>query len=304
MKHETIEAIRNQVDQYGSDGACDIRLCFRCDIYFSHFRQEAIGVNHFYQTILPLIRESVRFYDVDGKHRPKKIKPDVFEMLPYWSQQHDEGRSIWGLELESGTTKEDISDRSFRFFSMYLGAGSITLCLPLESILCTDLDVTALLTDATNKLHFLHGIAGVGINIASGYPSSFEEFAVYAISRRYRGLEASNPGWFHQYAAQGIAGVNWLTLLGSELVAQLGGPAVLEPLRTEAVSCHVLAHGLLVQAGAHPSFGDVNRGDTLDAYHAVGRALRSLRVKTGRIERWDGIGGHDNTQEWLARFDD
>ncbi len=306
MNLATLNAVREQVDQRDDKGVYDIRLCFRCELYFSDFSREPKGVAHFYETVLPLIRDSIRWYDVDGKRRPKKIKPEAFDMIPFWAGLNEEGRTTWGLTLESGATKDEVSDCAFNLFSLYLGslgAGELALYLPIEYLIRDGLDVVALLKEATRELGFLHGTAGFGININPDYPSDDEEFAVYALSRRYRGIEVNDPGWFSQYANQGIPNINWLTLIGSDLVERLGGPAALDPLRAEDIRIHKLEHGLMIQAGAEPSFGNVNRDETLDAYHAVGRALCPLRLKTGRVELWDSVGGQENTQEWLARFD-
>lgn len=72
MNLETLNAIREQVDQRDDKGVYEIRLCFRCDVYFSHFTKEPKGIAHFYETVLSLIRDAVRWYDVDGKRRAEK----------------------------------------------------------------------------------------------------------------------------------------------------------------------------------------------------------------------------------------
>lgn len=305
MFQHLIEHVRKEVDQFGSDGDCRVRLAFVVRIYFQHFRSDAEGVRHFFNTVLPLIRDRVHFFDVDGKNRPKKITPAAFSLLDKWVALEDANtRDIWGLELESGRTRYDRSDLAFRFFSMYIGSGVLMLYMPVESMLDPGPEaLIALIARATAELRLLHGTAGFGVNIDPGYPSQYEEFAVYGLSRRYRGIELDEPDWFSSYAAQGIPYVNWLTLLGEDCLSRLGGREALAPLADADVRLHPLSHGMLIQAGAMPSFGDVNRGETLEAYRKVGRFLAPLRVKSGRIERYNGVGGQENTQDWLARFD-
>src|SRR5262249_38312992 len=100
---------------------------------------------------------------------------------------------------------------------------------------------------------------------------------------------------------QKLPPVNWLTLLGPELLGELGGVgAVHHALSGDVVSVMSLGPGVCIRAGETPQLGDLNRRDDLPLYRKVGSYLSKYRG-TQEIEL-TGLD-EDESEEWLARFD-
>jgi hypothetical protein len=60
---------------------------------------------------------------------------------------------------------------------------------------------------------------------------------------------------------------------------------------------------VLIRAGTQPELGDVNRGQALPAYHAVGKVLTPLRVPDDVIDNLLVTGmTPEESQAWYARF--
>jgi len=72
----------------------------------------------------------------------------------------------------------------------------------------------------------------------------------------------------------------------------------------KGIIIHQLQHGIMIQAGPEPDIGDVNKPDTLQYYYHVGKILKSLRIPEKWLGVYDGIGGTENTKEWLGYFDE
>jgi hypothetical protein len=121
--------------------------------------------------------------------------------------------------------------------------------------------------------------------------------------KRHSGLGHGQNFAIYERALHGISNVNWLTLLGAELLNRKGGrqsvAAALAARSTEIV-VNPLGDGAIIQAGKRPEIGDLNRGDDLPLYREVGRYLKDLR--TTKPPRFL-FGFEDDTEEWFARFD-
>ncbi|MFO0617510.1 MAG: DUF3396 domain-containing protein [Polyangiaceae bacterium] len=98
--------------------------------------------------------------------------------------------------------------------------------------------------------------------------------------------------------------VGWLTLIDDAFVKQLGGLAELKKAVGPSVTVRKSGPGVVLQAGDHPEFGDVNRKDKLPAYRAVHKALRPLMMDPSDAPSLD-IGGdfEGRTEAWLQRFE-
>jgi hypothetical protein len=116
--------------------------------------------------------------------------------------------------------------------------------------------------------------------------------------KRYPGFNLGTP---RELTDQNLPPVNWLTLLGPELLTKLGGIAkVRKAFSDEAISVMPIGHGGLIRAGEFPQIGDRNRGDDLPLYRKVGSYLKDYRGDQ-EIEL-DGLT-LSASEKWLARFD-
>ena len=115
--------------------------------------------------------------------------------------------------------------------------------------------------------------------------------------KRYPGF---SPGVPQDLCDQDLPPVNWLTLIGPELLGKLGGIAgVRQAFSDQAISVMPLGHGAFIRAGELPQLGDLNRRDDLPLYRKVGSYLKDHRGH--RKIRLTGL--KDDSEAWLARFD-
>lgn len=122
--------------------------------------------------------------------------------------------------------------------------------------------------------------------------------------RRHPGLNYGEPVSIANASEVGLAVVNWLTLLGPGLTAAMGGTEALAQHAPADVSVLPLGPGgALLRAGESPAVGDVNRGDPLPLYHAVGRMLAPVVAPDEALDEVavKGMQG-DDAYDWFRRF--
>lgn len=156
-----------------------------------------------------------------------------------------------------------------------------------------------LLTALATPFPFRYGTVGYSLcwNRLSADRDNEVPKLIGPLLKRYPGFNLGTPG---ELCDQDIPPVNWLTLLGPELLGRLGGIAkVRRALLEPQISVLPIGHGAFVRAGERPQLGDRNRLDDLPVYRKVGSALNTQRVH--QPVRLKGI--KDESEAWLARFD-
>jgi len=121
---------------------------------------------------------------------------------------------------------------------------------------------------------------------------------------RHPGLGYGKPVSIANASEKGLAVVSWLTLLGPDMTAALGGVEAMAQDAPDEVSVLPLGPGgALVRAGTAPALGDLNRQDPLPLYHAVGRMVAPVVAPDDALDEVavDGMEG-DDAYEWLRRF--
>jgi hypothetical protein len=128
--------------------------------------------------------------------------------------------------------------------------------------------------------------------------------AVYALARRFWGVDIEDLNRTLPLMNDRIKGVNWLTLVGRRLLgsgamvnaleALPSGPSiVIEPRRT----------GVVITAGPEPVPGDQHRPDaSLDPYVAVATALRPLFLDSHPDFTSERFVTNGSTIGWVRRF--
>jgi Type VI immunity for VRR-NUC len=130
--------------------------------------------------------------------------------------------------------------------------------------------------------------------------------AIYALARRFWGVDVEHMNGTLALMRDGIKAVNWITLVGQkfasipEVQTGLGALAT-----TPNVTIDQRKHAAVIVAGPQPVPGDQHRPDhSLDPYYAVANALKSLSLDAHPdfpSERWVKAG---NTVGWIRRFID
>lgn len=165
-------------------------------------------------------------------------------------------------------------------------------------------DPVKLVTRWSDILIPWYGTAGMTV-MPSMHPSMerITSSHVYALMRRFPGLEYNNPNSHRMYLKKSIKSVNWLTIIQNEFIGHLGGLSALKKAfgGDGAIQLHSYEGGVVIQAGSYPEIGDVNAGLIPAHYKAVNDILKPIRVGS---EHKPFLGfSDDETQEWLARFD-
>ena len=296
-------SIRKKVDFY-DDGECRIKLCLGLTLHSSvSFKENTAGILDFYAESLGLIKSHITRYDVDGNEQFKKIKNKAFDLLPFWASDDCEERDLYGLTLDNGNDESGLSDYSFDLFE-FTNPLYVRLVLPLEFIEPGPEAFLQLAKQASQRFRLISGDAGFCTHMDPDFPSEREGGHIYALSRRFHGIDFGHVTAFGHCMGDGIRGINWLTFVGEEGLKLVGGKSGLRTKLSKEIIIHDLDHGLMIQAGPTPGFGDVNRQDRLPLYHEVGRALTALRIPDEVLLETNHIGGKENTRAWLDRFYD
>lgn len=101
-----------------------------------------------------------------------------------------------------------------------------------------------------------------------------------------------------------VRGARWLTFLGSELLAKLGGPASLQAALPDAVAQSPAGQGTLLRAGAAPEIGDRDRQQETPLLRAVARVLEPVtQFEESMLLRSPFAASHESAfLEWERRF--
>jgi hypothetical protein len=151
--------------------------------------------------------------------------------------------------------------------------------------------------EVSKRIPFENGFGGYFLKVAPEEPESLAK--MYAICRRFWGIEAWDLDESVEYVLQGYLSVNWLTFIGNSLKeTDLGA---IDVAKREAAHFFETPNGVVFQASEHALLGDRHRGEDMSKYIAVARALFPLQLKTfGSFggERWDELSSF----AWIRRF--
>jgi hypothetical protein len=309
MTVEKLADVRSFVDLFNRDGSRAARLC--CEIIL-YLNDEALlnpkGLLAVHDRAFSLVGNSIKFVQ-NGDGAPWEARPnDVSSLLQGWFARGGPSKGSYCLYMESGEVTEEPSDRGIHF-SWVLGDGYIRILLPAEVGLETPEQLCSLALEFASLLDFRWGSAGFTMNVQRGYDGSYENSALAKIGQRLSGVDLGDPLYWSILSKKccGIKGVNWLTFLGSELVSKVAtshqGQGTFLSALGNNVTLSDLPHGVMIQAGAVPGFGDTTQSETLPEYRQVARALRVLKIPPDVLRNFDEIGGTVNTRIWLNRFD-
>ena len=273
----------------------------------SPLKDAAPGLVSFYEAFMARFRSGLTTYSTGTMTSWRKPTSRAYQMVPAWlAEPRNLANGEFEIIFHSGpSVTEFIPPALSLFFNN--GNSYVAAALPPDFVAHSP----------EPALDFVHAAVGDVFALSagwSGYAVAFNESMgplnpapeqkLRAWLKRHPGLgHGENFNIYHR-ALQGISNVNWLTLLGRELVERKGGREAISAAltaRSPDIVVHPLGEGVCIQAGPLPQIGDVNRVDNLPIYHEVGRYLKDLR-STDPPCVLDGF--LDDTEEWYARFDD
>jgi hypothetical protein len=293
--------VRADIDDFEEDEdegtrVCQLRLCLDVLLYYrGALRENREGLAAFYEAALKLVGPTATYALVDGRGRFRKATKAVLEMFPFWLSPKSPERDEYGLMLESGAQPGEMSDRAFQMYQSGDDPGYVRLVLPVEFLQDGPEAFAGLVRTLARPMRLLCGSAGFAVNMDPNYPSWMPDGRVHRISRRHAGVDLGQPHLFADFMTAGIKCVNWITLLGDDLLAKAGGAAHLTGALGEDARVVPLDHGAMIVAGVAPAPGhrEPPRGHGgLPARR--GRAPRCARPRIGggRVRRAGGDGEH------------
>jgi hypothetical protein len=265
-----------------------------------------VGLRDALDVVLPLLTPHVRWYRTESMKRSKKVTADVLASVGTWFETDLTKREEIGLTLLSGQSSDEVGPwgLKFRIQPRLLATKSASFRVSLPTSAFDDVrSFVSLVTTVAAKMPFRSGHAGYSVEYDEGDLSPAREQQMRAWHARFLALDARDLALSGARFAAGVKGPSWLTLLDTEFVAGLGGhKRIAKSLADSGVQLAELPNGLMLQAGAHPTLGDVNRREDLSPIRAVNALLRPIRVDGGFTLRQ--FGDRDGTREWLSRLDE
>ena len=243
-----------------------------------------------------------------GGNRSRNVNASVFKTIEAWlTGTKSYGKDCW-ISINDGPM-DCLGRNSFELEGLRKSTGTnqksghLDIGFPLN--LLQERGGPALadaLVSLVEDTRFLCGTAGF-IFHRSPYKFNATIGKMAALSRRFEGVEVTASAREHYWAQKGLVTVNWITLLGSQLVDQSGGVEKLSKQLASGVRVISLEHGLAIQSGKEPLLGDRNSGkDELGLLRKTYRVLKPLQFVDPVYEfdpfEFDG----ERTAEWLQRL--
>lgn len=279
----------------------DLKLCIDITLYWTgSLEDHARQILQFHDRSMQVLRQNVTYYCTETMRKYRKADATTLEMLPYWLSSQDARRRLYYLELTAAADPETATNQAL-FFRQGRAAGSLRLVLPLGSPQSSSRALKDLTVKLVGDFVFAHGHAGYAFSLNEHHPdgSHCARLQMYPLGTRHPGIDIPSALTSLSCVQNGIKCINWLTLLG-EPFARDFKPSEAD----ERIVIERLPHGILIQAGPHPQIGDVNRGQLLPAYHAVGRRVAHLRAANHpAFILLDKVPDDGATNRWLSRFD-
>ena len=252
-----------------------------------------------------------RFYRTGDMKRFRAMDTKAIEGPNYWfSDPNILATKILGYRAHSGKKAGQVQSPAIRM--TLLGPLDpprfvLRIVLPVEWGDDPD-QVIALVRDALAELPLSSGYAGYSLFWEDSDSLVDREVLQWSIPLmlRYPGLGYGDAVRMSNGAQHGVAAVNWLTFLGAEATAALGGLAGLERNAPAGVSVLALGKaGVILRAGDAPQIGDVNRQETVPIYGAVGKLVADVVAPDEALEQIFIKGMSDeDAHDWLRRFFD
>lgn len=250
--------------------------------------------------------EQLAFYATETMKQHKPVTARVLGMPGLWLAPGAAHKHYIALELKAAASSQDAAAAKYELWSADASrqANIVSLALPADSVGDRPDEMLAFVVQLANLFSFRSGCAGYSFE-CSRYDKEKSETHAWSNSMRHPGIDIVRiPFDAKAVGDEGIKGVNWLTLIDTGLLKDLGGVKSLRQRLSSEIEIIDCTHGIILKAGASPALGDISHGDTLPLYRQVYDLLApwialaaddSMAFRLGK----DAIG---RTEAWCRRF--
>jgi len=212
--------------------------------------------------------------------------------------------SPWESEffIKNERDKRITSDKELAYYASSIpvasGSGSLHFELLRECVLTW-----------AKRLRPNHGLAGLSIKMSE---DTTDRPYIYPTLKKYIGLDVHAPLDFSMEAGtvyNRIKCVNWLTVLGDEIMEELGGLAVLKKVLEPECTLYPYPGGVLIQAGEAPRLGNTDAPgytELIEPYRkvaAITKRVRFMSYDEGLLRVPEALDDKEETLKWVSRFD-
>ncbi|WP_175610481.1 type VI immunity family protein [Rhodobacter aestuarii] len=160
----------------------------------------------------------------------------------------------------------------------------------------------------------IHGTVGLGVLGGIGSEDISDSYW-YPWLQAYPGLEYEASGLYWSETRKGGHDLprssNWLTILGDENIARLGGEAQIRRQLTDGMSFLPFKGGAIIRACEKPALGNAASGGIPEGYRTAARIIKPIRfegyqrgiIKTPKELGFTREQDLQVTLEWVRRFD-
>jgi hypothetical protein len=254
-------------------------------------------------------QDGLGFYATETMSKHRKTTKATFSMLATWLKADAPARERISFELKGGKAAQDASASMFKIFGIepnskhYDPNDAAAIAMSFE-FGATPAEVEKLFIEVCSSIALVSGHAGYRMN-CSWYDAEESQTHAWRMGMRHWGADIPMlPEDAMAASLDGVKGVGWLTAIGVRVLNELGGLGGLRETLPPEVEMIQLPNGLILKAGAAPSIGDRNRGDTYQVERAIHRALApAIERFIARAAPFDLESDEvECTDRWLRRF--
>lgn len=249
------------------------------------------------------------------KRRDVAIKPKHFDIFDSLAKAPVVG---YGFRFE-GPVPDGRERFGLPYFGLWQEARSYTIDIALPEA-PADLDgfverLASILGDAP----LIAGFAGYGFcpdpGMNIGLYKSIEpatrrfkaaasiNVELFYIAMTHEGMaNGRRAGYLTEDDKPGYLDMGWLTLLGPHLAARLPSADAIRATLPAEASVTEMPSGLLIRLGERPIWGDVNAGEDVSPFHALGSILEPIRYPDSFIGPLPFQGHEIGSRRYYWRF--
>ncbi len=151
------------------------------------------------------------------------------------------------------------------------------------------------------------------VSPVSGYCSpalQYSELHIEEAFHEIRGIAKQHPGYDVQVndmtyldIDKKVRGARWISFLGAELLAILGGTEVLKQRLHKHITIETIGSGLMIRAGESPEIGDINQQIDTPLLKDVAKLLEPITL-FGEVDLLSYFANFDDNilRQWERRF--